>query len=112
SSCCYFLFVSRSTARHVLHSFPSRPSSDLIAQVTHLPFVLAVAASLAGAFLLGLLVERLLLRPMIGERPIAVIMVTIGLAAVLRSAERTSELQSPYGRSRRLLLEKTVPSIS
>ncbi|TMI87582.1 MAG: branched-chain amino acid ABC transporter permease [Bacillati bacterium ANGP1] len=55
-----------------------------IAQVTHLPFVLAVAASLAGAFLLGLLVERLLLRPMIGERPIAVIMVTIGLAAVLR----------------------------
>ncbi|HTD46399.1 MAG TPA: branched-chain amino acid ABC transporter permease, partial [bacterium] len=55
-----------------------------IAQVTHLPFVLAVAASLAGSFLLGLLVERLLLRPMIGEQPIAVIMVTIGLAAVLR----------------------------
>jgi len=55
-----------------------------IAQVTHLPFVLAVAASLAGSFLLGLVVERLLLRPMIGEQPIAVIMVTIGLAAVLR----------------------------
>lgn len=55
-----------------------------IAQVTHLPFVLAVAGSLAGSFLLGLLVERLLLRPMIGEQPIAVIMVTIGLAAVLR----------------------------
>ncbi|HEX9245588.1 MAG TPA: branched-chain amino acid ABC transporter permease [bacterium] len=55
-----------------------------IAQVTHLPFLLAVAASLAGSFLLGLLVERLLLRPMIGEQPIAVIMVTIGLAAVLR----------------------------
>lgn len=57
-----------------------------IAQITHLPFVLAVIASLAGSFLLGLLVERLLLRPMIGEPVIAVIMVTIGLAAVLRGA--------------------------
>ena len=55
-----------------------------IAQVTHLPFILAVIASIAGSFLLGLLVERVLLRPMIGEPVIAVIMVTIGLAAVLR----------------------------
>lgn len=57
-----------------------------IAQVTHIPFVLAVIASLAGSFLLGILVERLLLRPLIGEPVIAVIMVTIGLAAVLRGA--------------------------
>lgn len=55
-----------------------------IAQVTHVPFVAAVLASLAGSVLLGVLVERLLLRPMIGEPVIAVIMVTIGLAAVLR----------------------------
>jgi branched-chain amino acid transport system permease protein len=55
-----------------------------IAQVTHLPFVLAVLGSLAGSVVLGILVERLLLRPMIGEPVIAVIMVTIGLAAVLR----------------------------
>ncbi len=59
-------------------------SALAIAQITHLPFVLAVIASLLVSFLLGLLVERLLLRPMIGEPVIAVIMVTIGLAAVLR----------------------------
>jgi branched-chain amino acid transport system permease protein len=57
-----------------------------IAQVTHIPFVLAVIASLSGSFLLGILVERLLLRPLIGKPVIAVIMVTIGLAAVLRGA--------------------------
>jgi branched-chain amino acid transport system permease protein len=57
-----------------------------IVQVTHLPFVLAVLASLAGSLLLGVLVERLLLRPMMGEPVIAVIMVTVGLAAVLRGA--------------------------
>ncbi len=55
-----------------------------IAQLTHLPFILAVIASIAASALLGLLVERVLLRPMIGEPVIAVIMVTIGLAAVLR----------------------------
>ena len=55
-----------------------------IAQLTHLPFILAVIVSIAGGALLGLLVERLLLRPMIGEPVIGVIMVTIGLAAVLR----------------------------
>jgi branched-chain amino acid transport system permease protein len=57
-----------------------------IAQLTHLPFLLAVIASLAASVLLGLLVERVLLRPMIGEPVIGVIMVTIGLAAVLRGA--------------------------
>lgn len=57
-----------------------------IAQTTHVPFVVAVLGSLAGSLLLGVLVERLLLRPMIGEPVIAVIMVTIGLAAVLRGA--------------------------
>ncbi len=55
-----------------------------IAQTLHLPFLLAVLASLLGSFLLGGLVERLLLRRMIGEPVIAVIMVSIGLAAVLR----------------------------
>jgi branched-chain amino acid transport system permease protein len=55
-----------------------------IAQLTHLPFILAVIVSIAASALLGLLVERVLLRPMIGEPVIAVIMVTIGLAAVLR----------------------------
>lgn len=56
----------------------------LVAQLTHLPFILAILGSLAGSFLLGLAVERLLLRPLIGKPVIAVIMVTVGLAAVLR----------------------------
>lgn len=45
---------------------------------------LAVAVAVAIAVLLGMLIERLVLRPMIGESPVAVIMVTIGLASVLQ----------------------------
>lgn len=55
-----------------------------IAQLTHLPIALAVIASLAASLLLGLAVERTLLRPMIGKPVVGVIMLTIGLAAVLR----------------------------
>jgi branched-chain amino acid transport system permease protein len=50
-----------------------------------LPLVLAVIAGVFAATVLGVTVERVVLRPLIGEDPIAVIMVTIGLAAVLRS---------------------------
>jgi branched-chain amino acid transport system permease protein len=46
---------------------------------------LAVAVAVVIAIILGLLIERSVLRPMIGESPVAVIMVTIGLAAVLRA---------------------------
>lgn len=45
----------------------------------------ALFAAMAVAVIIGLLVERLVLRPMVGENPIAVIMVTIGLAAILES---------------------------
>ncbi len=50
-----------------------------------IPFLWAVviAAGLAMAF--GLLTERLVLRPMIGEPQFAVVMVTIGLSIFLRS---------------------------
>ncbi|HEX6970538.1 MAG TPA: branched-chain amino acid ABC transporter permease [Micromonosporaceae bacterium] len=50
-----------------------------------LPLVGAVIAGVAGAALLGVAVERLVLRPLIGENPISVIMVTIGLAAALKA---------------------------
>ena len=50
-----------------------------------LPWPLAVVVALAIAVLIGVLVERLVLRPLVGESAIAVIMVTIGLAAVLRA---------------------------
>jgi branched-chain amino acid transport system permease protein len=48
-----------------------------------LPLTVAVVFGVVVATLLGLLIERLVLRPMIGESAISVIMVTIGLAALL-----------------------------
>jgi branched-chain amino acid transport system permease protein len=51
-----------------------------------LPFGIAVVVGVAFAALLGVAIERLVLRPLIGEDPIAVIMVTVGLAAVLKAA--------------------------
>ncbi len=48
-----------------------------------LHWALAVVGAIVVAILLGLLVERLILRPLVGEPTISVIMVTIGLAQVL-----------------------------
>jgi branched-chain amino acid transport system permease protein len=48
-----------------------------------LHWALAVAGAIGVAIVLGLLVERLILRPLVGEPTISVIMVTIGLAQVL-----------------------------
>jgi branched-chain amino acid transport system permease protein len=50
----------------------------------HAPFYLAFALTLAFALILGIVVERLILRPLIGEPIISVIMVTIGLGVILR----------------------------
>jgi branched-chain amino acid transport system permease protein len=50
-----------------------------------LPFLLAFGMTLVFSFVLGILIERLILRPMIGEPIISVIMVTIGLSSVLKS---------------------------
>ena len=47
------------------------------------PWVIGIAVCVLVAIAIGLLVERLILRPMVGEPVISVIMVTIGLAAVL-----------------------------
>ncbi|MDY6881969.1 MAG: branched-chain amino acid ABC transporter permease [Desulfatiglans sp.] len=49
-----------------------------------LPLVLAFALTLVGSFAIGFLIERFFLRPMIGEALIQVIMLTVGLAAMLR----------------------------
>lgn len=53
--------------------------------VLGLHWSLAMLFSVAVAVVLALLVERLLLRPMIGESAIAVIMVTIGLSSMIRA---------------------------
>lgn len=59
------------------------------------PLPLAALGGLAASFLLGLAVERVFLRPMVGEPIISVIMVTIGLASVLNGLLHLT----PYGSS-------------
>jgi branched-chain amino acid transport system permease protein len=49
------------------------------------PFPAAVLLTLVYAVVLGLAVERLILRPMIGEPLVSVIMVTLGLSSVLKA---------------------------
>jgi branched-chain amino acid transport system permease protein len=48
-------------------------------------FVVALGA-IAAAVLLGLIIERVVMRPMLGEPVFATVMVTIGLAVILRSS--------------------------
>jgi branched-chain amino acid transport system permease protein len=61
------------------------------------PFSVAFIVTLAFASLLGIIVERVVLRPLIGEPIIAVIMVTIGLASILKGL--THMIWSPQYRS-------------
>ena len=49
------------------------------------PFLAAFLLTLVFSALLGVLMERVLLRPMIGEPVISVIMLTLGLASVLKA---------------------------
>jgi branched-chain amino acid transport system permease protein len=51
----------------------------------HVPFWAALLLTVLFGMVLALFVERLILRPMIGEPTISIIMVTIGLALVFRS---------------------------
>jgi branched-chain amino acid transport system permease protein len=48
-----------------------------------LPFVVAVVVAMLGGALIGATVERVALRPMIGQPPFAAIMITIGVLFVL-----------------------------
>jgi branched-chain amino acid transport system permease protein len=48
------------------------------------PFAAAVAVAVAGAALVGAVVERVVLRPLMGQRAISVIMVTIGLSSIFK----------------------------
>ncbi len=50
-----------------------------------LPWSLSVVLAVAGCAGLGLLVERLVLRPLIGEPVISMIMATIGLSSVMKA---------------------------
>ena len=48
-----------------------------------LPLWLAIPAAVLGSGLLGAVIERTMIRPLLGEPPISVFMVTVGLASVL-----------------------------
>lgn len=50
----------------------------------NLPIPIAFLLTLIGSFLLGFVIERLFLRPLIGEALIEVIMLTVGLAAMFK----------------------------
>src|SRR5947209_4492337 len=52
----------------------------------HLNFFLALLLGLVGTVLIGLLFERLVLRRMIGRPVFSILMITIGLDIVLRTA--------------------------
>jgi len=49
-----------------------------------IPFAVVFIFTLVFAFLLGVVIERLILRPLIGEPIISVIMVTIGLSGIMK----------------------------
>src|SRR5260370_1831644 len=52
--------------------------------VAHAPFVVALLVAAIGAAALGAVVERVVLRPLLGQRAISVIMVTIGLSSLFK----------------------------
>jgi branched-chain amino acid transport system permease protein len=54
-----------------------------LTQETGLPFALGTVGALAGCALLGALIERFLLRRMVGQPVFAVVMITIGLLFVI-----------------------------
>ncbi len=49
-----------------------------------LPILIAFILTLVGCFILGFLIEKFFLRPLIGEKLIFVIMLTVGLAAMFK----------------------------
>src|SRR3990170_2044007 len=51
----------------------------------HVPFWAALLLTILFALAMAMILERLVLRPMIGEPIISIIMVTIGLSLVMRS---------------------------
>ena len=56
----------------------------VLAAWAKLPIPIAFLLTLIGSFILGFIIERLFLRPLIGEALIQVIMLTVGLAAMFK----------------------------
>ena len=58
--------------------------------------ILTVMVAVAVGAILGLVCERLIMRPMLGEPALSVVLVTVGLAVVLRSVVTVVWGASPY----------------
>jgi len=56
-----------------------------ITSAGHVPLLAAFVLTLVFAAILGVVLERVILRPLIGEPVISVIMVTLGLSSILRA---------------------------
>jgi branched-chain amino acid transport system permease protein len=67
-----------------------------------MPFFWGVIATVFTMALIGMLIERAILRPMMGEPPFAVLMITIGLGFILRAfagavwGSDTKAISSPF----------------
>ncbi|MDN5715831.1 MAG: branched-chain amino acid ABC transporter permease [Janibacter sp.] len=83
--------------------------------VLQLPLIAAALVGVLVAILIGVVVERFILRPMVGENPISIIMVTIGLSALLNALVQAFYGTSPKSQPKILptgsidLLGATVP---
>lgn len=53
--------------------------------VLHVPFLMAILLTLAVMAFLGKLIERVVLRPLVGEPVLSMLMITIGLGIIIRS---------------------------
>src|SRR2546422_10999692 len=60
-------------------------------------FWLALAATLVGMGVLGMLIERIVLRPLINQPPITLFMATIGLTFVLEGLSQLVFGSQPHG---------------
>jgi len=57
-----------------------------VALSAKVPFLVAVVLTFMAAIVLGFIIEKIVLRPMIGEPILSVVMATIGMASVIKSA--------------------------
>lgn len=84
---------------------PSRWLGDDLARNRYLVWMPALVIALVLSVLLGLVIERLMIRPMIGEPLFAIAVLTLGLEAVLRTIGNDAligqqrSLRIPWGRT-------------
>ena len=87
------------------------------ALAAHMPIWAAIAVAVLGMILLSFVLERTVLRPLLGRPVVAVIMATIGLAAILRGlppitiGAQTKALPLPIGDDPITLWTAVIPPV-